>query len=307
MTGGVILGLAIALGVLVVALIVTILAWREAKTSRNALDLAQAQALAIDTREITGRAVEAERTRILREIHDIIAHSLAIMVAQADGGSYVVDDPAAAKRAFQTIADTGRTAVGETRRVLGLLKSPHRDDDLTPLPTQFNIDQLVKRSRESGMEIYLIRLGEARVLPAGLGLTLYRVCQEALTNALKHAGAEAQVTVTENWGETDVILTITSQGGVPPVANPEPGQGLLGMSERANLVGAQLSAEPYAGGFRIRMVLPFPLDGTEDRTDPCLADREVDDPRLTNREGDDPLNPRGRPQGRPIPTELADD
>ena len=243
----------LTLGLLVVAVVLL-----RSKANQSTVEAAREEALVAERANIEQKAIEAERTRILREMHDIIAHSLAIMVAQADGGSYVVSDPEAAKRAFMTIADTGRAAVDETRRVLGMLKSEVDETALTPIPDQFTIDRLVERSRESGMNVYLIRLGEPRTLPAGLGLTLFRICQEALTNVMKHGGADAQVTVTENWRKSDVVFTVTSKNGEgAPQGKPGIGQGLVGMKERAGLVGGSLTAEPYDDGFRVRLVLPL--------------------------------------------------
>jgi len=253
--------LGILSGVLAVGLAVAVIVVIRFRVNQAGLEAVRAEALAVEKATIEQRAVEAERTRILREMHDIIAHSLAIMVAQADGGSYVAGDPEAAKRTFVTIADTGRAAVDETRRVLGILKSPAEDAALAPMPDQFTIDRLIQASRESGMTVFLIRLGEPRVLPAGLGLTLFRICQEALTNAMKHAAGDAQVTVTENWRKSDVVLTVTNQGGTTPArGEPGLGQGLLGMKERASLAGGSLTAEPYEDGFRVRLVLPLPSE-----------------------------------------------
>ena len=244
--------------VLAVGLAVVVFVLVRSKANQAAVEAARAEALSAERANIEQRAVEAERTRILREMHDVIAHSLAIMVAQADGGSYVVADPEAAKRTFVTIAETGRAAVDETRRVLGMLKSDVEETALAPMPDQFTIDRLVEASRDSGMNVYLIRLGEPRTLPAGLGLTLFRICQEALTNVMKHAGADAQVTVTENWRKSDMVFTVTSQNGTgAPQGKPGIGQGLVGMKERATLVGGTLTAGPYEDGFRVRLVLPL--------------------------------------------------
>ncbi|MCL2736522.1 MAG: histidine kinase [Propionibacteriaceae bacterium] len=247
------------LGVGVVCLIVLLVAWRSSAGSGRR---GRGEALLAAERElIEQEAIRSERTRILREMHDIIAHSLAIMVAQADGGSYAAADPVAAKRAFTTIAETGRAAVDETRRILGMLKRDPEDPVLTPVPDQFSVDSLIQRSRESGMDVCLIRIGAPRLLPAGLGLILYRICQEALTNVMKHAGDGAQTTVTENWRADDVVVTITDQyGRAPTTAAPGSGQGILGMRERASIVGGTLSAEPYEDGFRVRMVLPLPQE-----------------------------------------------
>jgi len=287
---------AVLSGVFALGLVAAVVILIRSRATQKAVEAARAEALAAERANIEQRAVAAERTRILREMHDIIAHSLAIMVAQADGGSYVVADPEAAKRTFMTIADTGRAAVDETRRVLGMLKSPADSESLRPMPNQFSIDQLVERSRASGMAVFLIRLGEPRTLPAGLGLTLYRVCQEALTNVMKHSGSDAQVTVTENWRRKDVVLTVTDQLGTgPPQGSPGIGQGLLGMKERASLVGGTLTAGPYEDGFRVRLVLPVPESADELAAEPPASQADAltfgaspaDQPQPTLRSDDD--------------------
>ena len=246
-------------GALAVGLVVTLFMFRRYRANRRALDEARTDAMETERANIEQRAIESERTRILREMHDIIAHSLAIMVAQADGGSFVTHDSEATRRAFETIADTGRAAVDETRRVLGMLKSTPEASELAPMPGQFTIDRLVEGMKATGMNLYHIRLGETRTLPASLGLTLYRICQEALTNVMRHADEDSEVTITENWKRFEVIFTVTNQSGKqPPRGLPGAGQGIVGMKERAGLVGGSLTAQEYEGGFRVRLVLPLP-------------------------------------------------
>jgi signal transduction histidine kinase len=244
--------LAIALAIAVIALVFT-------RVQRKALDQARTGAMEADKARIEQDAIESERRRILTEMHDIIAHSLAVMVAQADGGTYVAQDSEASKKVFETIADTGRAAVDETRRVLGILTSQPGMPELQPGPDHNNIEALVDNMKAAGMSVFLIRLGEIRTLPAGLGLTYYRVCQEALTNALRHGGDDVEVTVTENWRPQEVVVTITSTGGTPP-ATPSSGtqRGILGMNRRAASVGGTLTAGPYEQGFRVRLELPLP-------------------------------------------------
>lgn len=203
-------------------------------------------------------AVAAERTRILREMHDVIAHSLAIMVAQADGGSYATD-PAAAKRALETIADTGRLALADTRRILGMLRNgEEHDPELSPVPNQTGIAGLVADARAAGMAASFVQLGEPHPLPSAIGLALYRICQEALTNVMKHAPA-ARVVVTENWVPGEVVLTVTDSGDSACTPAASGGLGLVGMQERAEIVGGSCEAGPQPqGGFRVRAVLPAP-------------------------------------------------
>ncbi|MDR0489228.1 MAG: histidine kinase [Propionibacteriaceae bacterium] len=253
----------VPLGVLSAALaaglVITLVMFTRYRASRRALDEARSEAMVAEREIIEQKAMEFERTRILREMHDIIAHSLAIMVAQADGGSFISHDGEAARRAFETIADTGRAAVDETRRVLGMLKSQPESNELAPMPGQFSIDRLVEAMKTAGMNLYHIRLGETRTLPASLGLTLYRICQEALTNVMRHASEDSEVAITENWKRFEVIFTITNQGGTqPPRGLPGAGQGILGMKERASLVGATLTAQEMEDGFKVRLILPLP-------------------------------------------------
>lgn len=207
-------------------------------------------------------AVSAERIRIVREMHDVLAHSLAIMIAQADGGSYVVADDAASRRAFLTIAETGRAALADTRRILGMLRGGS-GPELSPVPDQAPLDELVEQARQAGLQVSLIRVGEPSALPSGSRLALYRVCQEALTNVMKHAGDGAQVIVAVSWTDDEVTLTVTDRGGrgaTPPepgTEEPLDGLGLIGMRERVELVGGTLEAGPGEDGFRVRARIPL--------------------------------------------------
>ncbi|WP_165489300.1 sensor histidine kinase [Propioniciclava tarda] len=236
------------------------LRWR---VDRRALALASAaRASAIDAQHRTAElAVAAERIRIVREMHDVLAHSLAIMIAQADGGSFVTANADASKRAFVTIAETGRAALTDTRRILGLLRSGEDAPDLAPMPDDASTDALVDRARAAGLAASVVRVGQPRNLPAGTRMALFRICQEALTNTFKHAGAGARVIVAEDWRDDQVVLTITNEGGSSPAPADDPmgghGLGLIGMRERAEIVGGRFTAGPSEGGFRVQAVLPI--------------------------------------------------
>ncbi|MCA0251367.1 MAG: histidine kinase [Actinobacteria bacterium] len=247
---GVLLALALA-GCAVLAVL-----WQRARREGARLQAEQQTALTEHDQNQVDIAVAAERTRILREMHDVIAHSLAIMVAQADGGSYTTD-PAATKRALETIADTGRLALADTRRILGMLRSEERPE-LSPVPNQTGIAELVADARDAGVAASFVQLGEPRPLPSAIGLALYRICQEALTNVMKHAPA-ARVVVTENWVPGEVVLTVTDAGDSEATPASSGGLGLVGMQERAEIVGGSCEAGPQPqGGFRVRAVLPAP-------------------------------------------------
>lgn len=224
-----------------------------------------ARARAVDAQQRAAElAVTAERMRILREMHDVIAHSLAIMIAQADGGSYVVADAAASRRAFLTIAETGRVALTDTRRILGMLREGG-GPELSPVPDQAPLDDLVEQAAQAGLQVSLIRVGEPGQLPSGSRLALYRICQEALTNVIKHAGEGVHVVVALSWTVTEVTLTVTDRGGhgavdlTPGTGEPLSGLGLglIGMRERAELVGGTLEAGQVEDGFRVRAAIPL--------------------------------------------------
>ena len=239
--------------------------YRRARSALKSALAARASAVSAQQRAAE-QAVSAERIRILREMHDVIAHSLAIMIAQSDGGSYVVADTAASRRAFLAIAETGRAALTDTRRILGVLRGGEDGTpELAPMPDRAPLDNLIEQARRAGLEVSIIRVGEQDRLPSGSRLALYRICQEALTNVLKHGGQGAQVIVALAWGEDEVTLTVTDRGGqgAPPIDPDaqEPlaglGLGLIGMRERAEIVGGSLEAGPTEDGFRVRAIIPL--------------------------------------------------
>ena len=225
-------------------------------------------------------ATAAERARIAREMHDIVAHSLSVMIAQADGGRYMAAaDPDTAARTLGTIAETGRAALADMRRLLGVLRADPADAvgagaagdprsgfaDLTPQPAASDIETLVNQVRASGLEVSLVRMGVARTLPPGTGLTLYRICQEALTNILKHAGPDPTVTVVLSWGPHNVQLQVDDDGRGASAESDGGGHGLLGMRERAAMFGGTIVSGPRpGGGFRVMLDLPLPAQ----RSDP---------------------------------------
>lgn len=223
-------------------------------------------------------ATAAERTRIAREMHDIVAHSLSVIIAQADGGRYVATkDPAAAERVLGTIADTGRDALADMRRLLGVLRGgeggrapggpvralPAASAERVPQPASGDLDTLVDQVRASGVDVSFVRMGSGRTLPPGVGLSVYRICQESLTNVLKHAGPSPKVTILLQWRDTSLVLDVSDdgRGAASSATSDGAGQGLLGMQERAAMFGGTLVAGPRAGGgFRVHLELPIPPD-----------------------------------------------
>jgi signal transduction histidine kinase len=230
----------------------------------------RAERLEVERDQQARIATAAERTRIAREMHDIVAHSLSVVIAQADGGRYAAAaDPDAATRALGTIAETGRAALADMRRLLGVLRTA--DDGApggpgaavtapyTPQPAEQDIDALVEQVRASGVHASTVRMGTPRPLPPGTGLAAYRICQEALTNVLKHAGPGPRVTVLVQWLPAALVLEISDDGRGAAADSDGAGHGLTGMRERAALFGGTVSAGPRpGGGFRVRAEIPLP-------------------------------------------------
>jgi signal transduction histidine kinase len=192
------------------------------------------------------RAVADERARIARELHDVIAHNVSMMVVQAEAGPVVVEhDPARATAAFDSIAATGRQALAEMRRLLGVLREGDQAPSRTPQPGIEELPALVARVRRAGVPVELVVEGEPVPLPPGVDLSAFRIVQEALTNTVKHAGP-SQARVRVHYGEGDLELEVTDDGrggdGRPG------GQGLVGMRERVGLFGGRLEAGPRPGG-----------------------------------------------------------
>jgi len=215
-----------------------------------------------DQEEQTHRAVARERARIARELHDVIAHGVGVMVRQAEAGEVRLDtDPARARASLVAIAETGRQALTEVRRLVALLRTDDDPDDLSPQPDLGSLDELFARVRHAGLEVTVRREAVTHV-PAGLQLVAFRLVQEALTNTLQHAKAtHADVALRR---EDDMLVaeviddgTGASDGGTAAV--PRTGQGLVGMRERVALYGGDLVAGPRpGGGFAVRARIPLP-------------------------------------------------
>ncbi|MFV0253181.1 MAG: histidine kinase [Beutenbergiaceae bacterium] len=205
-------------------------------------------------------ASQSERNRIAREMHDIVAHSLSVVIAQADGGRYAgQSDPAAATRALTTISETGRAALADMRRILGVLRAEDGDAAaLVPQPSDTDIAALVETMRET-IPVSLVEMGTPRPLPPGVGASLHRIAQEALTNVLKHAGPQVNTTVMLQWAPDHVVIKVEDDGRGAAAQDPgSAGHGVLGMRERAAMLGGTLSAGPRpGGGYRVRAQVPI--------------------------------------------------
>ncbi|MGJ6966498.1 sensor histidine kinase [Streptosporangium sp. G11] len=208
------------------------------------------------TRERAREAVVAERLRIARELHDVVAHSLSIIAVNA-GAARVLSgrDTERSRDHMDAVADTAREALMEMRHVLEALRDEN-DNGLAPQPTLDRLPELVEQVRASGLPVRLVERGDRRDLPAGLELTAYRIVQEALTNVRRHAGtADTEVRVT--YGGTELGLEVVNAPGTGQAPAASSGHGLVGMHERARLYGGALHAGPAGdGGYAVRLRLP---------------------------------------------------
>ncbi|HEY0949250.1 sensor histidine kinase [Nocardioides sp.] len=224
----------------------------------------EARHIEASARQRVARAADEERSRIARELHDIVSHSLTAMVVQATGAEQLVDvDPDGAKEAMRQVQDTGREAMDEMKHLLGVLRAPgHPPRD--PQPALEDLAGLVEASRAAGTDATLLITGTPRPLPRGMGLSVYRIAQEALTNVRKHTeGAAAEVRL--RFEPTALLLEVVDSGRrtrALPGAPAAPGYGVTGMRERAALYGGRLHAEPRTDGHGWLVRAEFPLAGS---------------------------------------------
>jgi len=235
-----------------------------ARTRRAYLEAAQDRAgrLERERDQQAQLAAAAERARIAREVHDIVAHNIAVMIALADGAAYTAEtNPGQAASVMGQVSATGRSALGEMRRLVGVLREPATPGH-APQPGLDDIDELIASVRAAGLPARLTATGAPFPVPPSAQLALYRITQEALTNTLKHApGATAQVRLAYLPGQVELEVTDDGRpGAVPaggePAGPPGGGHGIAGMRERAATFGGQVSAGPRSGGgWRVRTVL----------------------------------------------------
>ncbi|WNM24751.1 sensor histidine kinase [Demequina capsici] len=210
-------------------------------------------------------AASVERARIAREMHDVVAHTLSVVVAQADGGRFAGRvDPDAALRSLETIADVSRSALTEMRALLGVLRDADGEAQLGPQPSLTDIPALVAATRDGGLDVSYVTTGTPRPAPIGAGLAAYRIVQEALTNVLKHAGPSPKAFVQLTWEADALAVTVADDGRGAAARGDGAGLGIAGMAERASVFGGTLTAGPKAGGgFLVRARMPLgPREGS---------------------------------------------
>jgi signal transduction histidine kinase len=253
---------------LVVSLIVATLAVADQVSSRRLTEEALAEQVERHRQEQARRAVLEERSRIARELHDVVAHHMSMVAVQAETAPYRIQGlPDDGVRDFAAIGETARAALAEMRRLLGVLRSdagPERE----PQPGLGHLAELVDGARKAGLPVELAVHGQARPLPAGVELSAYRIVQEALSNAGRHARDASRVDVEVRFEPERLTVTVTDDGRAAPRGGGPGGRwghGLLGMSERVTMLGGSLAAGPRpAGGFRVQAVMPVRPEAARD-------------------------------------------
>jgi signal transduction histidine kinase len=249
----------------VVVFALLVLVWAagdQVRAARERLerDLERAEQLARGQEANARIGALAERQRIARELHDVVAHGLSVMIVQADGARYAeAEHPEAPRQALATIASTGRESLHEMRRLLGVLRDDPSAAELAPQPELASLPILIDRFRKSGLDVSYTEEGTIRPMPPAVGLTAYRVVQESLTNVLQHAGpTRVDVRIAFNPEALELVVA-NEPGSTPPrPAAASTGLGLLGMRERVSLLDGRLMAEPTPpGGFRVQVEIPI--------------------------------------------------
>ncbi len=230
---------------------------------RTALLEQRAREAEQEREEALRRAVLAERQRIARELHDVVAHDMTVMTVQASAARRLLpDDPHRAKAALEAVEQAGHGALGEMRRLLDVLHPGDGEVHRAPQPGLDRLGELVAQMRDTGLDVVVSVAGEPRPLPVGIDLNAYRIIQESLTNALKHGGPRTKATVELRYEPETLSIEIRDDGRGATVAlagNGQPGRGLVGMRERVALLHGDIALGPQrGGGYRVRTRIPLP-------------------------------------------------
>jgi signal transduction histidine kinase len=243
--------------------VVAVVGGRNRRTRRSLLVALEERAVRAERERDAGAraAVAEERTRIAREVHDVVAHNISVMTALADGAGYAIDTaPDQARRAVAQVAATGREAIAEMHRLLGVLRADPGAPAEAPAPGLAQLDQLVEQVRAAGLAVTLSVSGRPSPLPATAQLAVHRLVQEALTNTLTHAQGARSARVALRWAADELVVEVVDDGRAARVRDPDrpPGHGLVGMRERFGTWGGSVETGPGdGGGWRVRAVLPL--------------------------------------------------
>ena len=271
---------------------------QRARVRQLALIRDRAEQAVREREQRTALAVADERARIAREMHDVVAHSLSVIIAQADGGRFVASQkPEKAVEVLGTIGETGRAALADMRSLLGVLRQED-ETSFGPQPGPEMLPDLVERVRAAGLDVDLDLDAPLEGLPQALGVSVFRLVQESLTNVLKHAGQGATAAVRSFRTADELVIEVIDDGqGVDPSSDGQ-GHGLTGMRERMSVFGGTLSAGPLPSrGYRVRAGIP--LQGG-DRTDRAGRGGDRQDPyQIHGGTGTDPDDPGSAVHPRP--------
>ncbi len=264
--GGALEALTTFVGLGIIGTITVVAIWALANLQRarvRQLDLTRqrAEQAAREREQRTALAVAAERARIAREMHDVVAHSLSVIIAQADGGRFVAaQKPEQAVEVLGTIGETGRAALADMRSLLGVLRQQD-ETSFGPQPGPEMLPELLDRVRAAGLEVTLSVEGPLEDLPPAMGLSLFRLVQESLTNVLKHAGPAAHAAVRIRRTPQLLAVDVIDDGKGGGAPGDGQGHGITGMRERMTVLGGTLQAGPLPGhGYRVLATVP--LDGS---------------------------------------------
>jgi signal transduction histidine kinase len=242
------------------------LMWKRRDTERRLAE--RADELEATRDALARRAVQDERVRIARELHDVVAHHVSVMGIQAGAARRAIArDPDRASQALANVEQASRDAVTELQRLLGFLRSDDDATDLLPQPTLGELDSLIDTVRETGLQVTIRRDGVPRAVPSSVELSAYRIVQEALTNTLKHAPRAVRADVTLRYGPSSLDVLVRDDGdpsaALGDLEDRAAGRGLVGMRERAGLHGGTLTAGPTDdGGFLVSASLPLSSTAT---------------------------------------------
>jgi signal transduction histidine kinase len=256
------LGLEEALWTMAFGGVVCLVAYALQRPAKRAAELRNRAGRLEREREERERAAAAEeRRRIARELHDLIGHSVTLMTVQAGAARVLLaDDPEQAREPIIAVEETGRRALADIRRLLGILHSRESEPALAPQPSLVQLDALLEQARDAGLPVELTVEGDRKAIPPGVDLAAYRIVQEALTNTRKHAGP-ARARVALHYRPEALELAVTNDGRVR-ASGADGGHGLVGMRERTALYGGELEAGPRPeGGFEVRARLPLEAAG----------------------------------------------
>jgi signal transduction histidine kinase len=253
------------LALILTGIVALVLVFGDAVGGRYAAEASLAEQAELRRADLARQAVLEERARIARELHDVVAHHMSVIALQAEAAPYKIADlPPEARGTFATIRSAAVDALAETRRVVGLLRADTDAAERAPQPGLDRLDELVERGRQAGLDVEQLVVGVPRPLAVGVDLSAYRIVQEALSNAARHApGSRVRVEV---GYQTDGLQVAVRNDGTGPAGDAEPdpdgGHGLIGMRERVAMLGGTLSAEPARdGGFAVVARLPYGEEG----------------------------------------------